>query len=110
VEEDLLVATGEIHEPLDDLSAQTGALVARQDGDVTDVRAVRAIGQRASYADHPVVVVGEYLEHAVGESRAQVGRVLLAERCRTIEGRQLVPVDALEGIGPRQCQRSPPIT
>src|SRR6187402_3769784 len=49
VENDLLVAVRQLQEPLHDLPSEAQALMAWQQGHVADVRAIRAIGQRAAH-------------------------------------------------------------
>src|SRR4051794_40627904 len=64
VEDDLLVSTRHLYEIDNDLLAETDALVAGQDCNVADVRAVRSISQCPTRANQASVIVHKALEHA----------------------------------------------
>ena len=72
-----------------DLLAEAGALMARQDGDVADIRTVETISQRSTGGDQATIFVYEALEHAVGEDRLEMQRLLVTQRSYPIERREL---------------------
>jgi hypothetical protein len=100
VQDDLRVPARQLDELVDEGLAQPAALVAGQDRNVADVRAIRTVGQCAARRHEHAVLVGEAAEHAVREHRLQPLGRLLAQRRLAVQVGQFVPVDGVEGIGP----------
>ena len=90
-----------------DLFAKAGALMARQNRDVADVRAVETIGQRTTGGNQATIFVHEALEHAVGEDRLEMQRLLVTQRSYPIERRELFPIDSVSGVLPFERHEFP---
>jgi hypothetical protein len=79
-----------------DFLADAAALVIGVNGDIAEIRAVDSVRESSSGADQFSVVVNEASKHAVRKNSRQVGRLLVSERRKSIEVRQLLPVDRFQ--------------
>ena len=92
VQDDLLVASRELNEFLDDCGPEPLALVLRVNRDVGDVGTVEAVSQGATHPDKFTVGVDKAFEPAVRKHRRQILGRLLPKRSYPIQPRQLLPI------------------
>jgi len=104
IQDDLLVISALRHQPLDDGFAEALALVLRQQGHITQVSAIAAIGQGTACADQAALTIAhEPAEHAVAEGRLQSGRLLFGQGRTLVQIGQFLPIHVVDGFAPLVC-------
>lgn len=105
VQDDLFVFLRERNEFGYDLLAYTRALVTWQNRYVTDIGTVGSVRERPTSANQFSVFAREAAVAAVRENSVQTRGSLVSKRRGAIQRLEFKPVDAVERVRPRDCQR-----
>jgi len=105
VQNDFLVTIRKFDQFLYDLLPQPCSLVARHNGYIADVWAIRSIRERTAYRYEATFLSNEATETTVREDYFKLAGQLAAERGGLIERFEFVPVDGGDFIGPGKGHR-----